>query len=87
MEEKVILVNKKDEPIGLMGKLEAHEKGVLHRAVSVFIFNTDNQLLIQRRSLEKYHTPGIWSNTAWSHPRNKESAMFGRRPLCFGQKR
>jgi isopentenyl-diphosphate delta-isomerase len=75
MQEQVILVNKKDEPIGLMDKLEAHEKGALHRAVSVFIFNTDNQLLIQRRALEKYHTPGIWSNTACSHPKNKESAI------------
>ena len=73
MQEQVILVNKKDEQIGLMDKLEAHEKGALHRAVSVFIFNSDNQLLIQRRSLEKYHTPGIWSNTACSHPRNNES--------------
>ena len=73
MKEQVILVNKKDESIGLMDKLEAHKKGALHRAISVFIFNTDNQLLIQRRSLEKYHTPGIWSNTACSHPRNNES--------------
>ena len=76
MQEQVILVNKKDEPIGLMDKLEAHEKGALHRAVSVFIFNSDNQLLIQRRSLEKYHTPGIWSNTACSHPRNNESTIL-----------
>jgi len=75
MQEQVILVNKKDEPIGLMNKLEAHEKGTLHRAVSVFIFNSDNQLLIQRRSLGKYHTPGIWSNTACSHPRNNESTI------------
>ncbi len=75
MQEQVILVNKKDEPIGLMDKLEAHEKGALHRAVSVFIFNSDNQLLIQRRSLEKYHTPGVWSNTACSHPRNGESTI------------
>ena len=73
MKEQVILVNKKDEQIGLMDKLEAHEKGALHRAVSVFIFNSDNKLLIQRRSLEKYHTAGIWSNTACSHPRNNES--------------
>ena len=75
MYEQVVLVNKKDEAIGLMDKLEAHKKGALHRAVSVFIFNSDNQLLIQRRSLEKYHTPGIWSNTACSHPRNNESTI------------
>ncbi len=76
MKEQVILVNKKDQPIGLMDKLEAHEKGALHRAVSVFIFNSDNQLLIQRRSFAKYHTPGIWSNTACSHPRNNESTIL-----------
>ena len=75
MNEQVVLVNKKDEAIGLMDKLEAHKKGALHRAVSVFIFNSDNQLLIQRRSLAKYHTPGIWSNTACSHPRNNESTI------------
>jgi isopentenyl-diphosphate delta-isomerase len=76
MYEQVVLVNKKDEAIGLMDKLEAHKKGALHRAVSVFIFNSDNQLLIQRRSLGKYHTPGIWSNTACSHPRNNESTIL-----------
>ena len=76
MQEQVILVNKKDQPIGLMDKLDAHEKGALHRAVSVFIFNSDNQLLIQRRSLEKYHTPGIWSNTACTHPRSNESTIL-----------
>ena len=75
MQEQVILVNKKDEPIGLMDKIEAHAKGLLHRAVSIFIFNSNNQLLIQRRSLEKYHTPGVWSNTACSHPRNNESTI------------
>ena len=76
MHEQVILVNKKDKQIGLMDKLEAHEKGILHRAISVFIFNSDNQLLIQRRSLGKYHTPGIWSNTACSHPRSNESTIL-----------
>jgi isopentenyl-diphosphate delta-isomerase len=75
MQEQVILVNKKDEPIGLMDKLAAHEKGALHRAISVFIFNSNHELLIQRRALEKYHTPGIWSNTACSHPRNGESTL------------
>ncbi|MBL6875123.1 MAG: isopentenyl-diphosphate Delta-isomerase [Flavobacteriales bacterium] len=75
MQEQVILVNKKDEPIGLMDKFEAHEKGALHRAVSVFIFNSNHELLIQRRALAKYHTPGIWSNTACSHPRNNESTL------------
>lgn len=75
MPEEVILVNKEDLPIGSMYKLEAHEKGTLHRAVSVFIFNSNNELLIQRRSKDKYHTPGIWSNTACSHPTNNESSL------------
>ena len=75
MQEQVILVNKQDESIGLMDKLEAHEKGALHRAVSVFIFNSNKELLIQKRALEKYHTAGIWSNTACSHPRNNESTL------------
>ena len=75
MQDQVILVNKKDEQIGLMDKLEAHERGALHRAVSIFIFNSNLELLIQRRAFDKYHTPGIWSNTACSHPRNSESTL------------
>ncbi|PWJ38459.1 isopentenyl-diphosphate Delta-isomerase [Sediminitomix flava] len=73
--EQVILVNEKDEQIGLMEKLEAHEKGVLHRAFSIFIFNQKNQLLLQRRALEKYHSGGLWTNTCCSHPRNNESNL------------
>ena len=72
MPEEVIRVNKEDVPIGLMDKLEAQQQGTLHRALSVFIFNSNNKLLIQRRSKDKYHTPGIWSNTAFSHPGNNE---------------
>ncbi len=70
--EYVILVNKNDLPLGTMEKMEAHEKGVLHRAFSVFIFNTDGKLLLQRRALEKYHSPGLWTNTVCSHPRAGE---------------
>jgi len=69
MEEQVIIVDKKDNPISIMGKLEAHQKGLLHRAISVFIFNSEGKMLLQRRALHKYHTPGLWSNTACSHPR------------------
>ena len=74
-EEKVILVNEKDEQIGLMPKMEAHEKGVLHRAFSVFIFNSKNELMLQQRALSKYHSPGLWTNTCCSHQREGESNL------------
>ena len=73
MEEQVILVNEKDEPIGLMGKMEAHEKGLLHRAFSVFIFNSQGELLLQQRAASKYHSPSLWTNTCCSHPRAGET--------------
>ncbi|RAJ16762.1 isopentenyl-diphosphate Delta-isomerase [Olleya aquimaris] len=72
-EEKVILVNQFDEQIGLMPKMEAHEKAVLHRAFSVFIFNDKNELMLQQRALSKYHSPGLWTNTCCSHQRDGES--------------
>jgi isopentenyl-diphosphate delta-isomerase len=72
-EENVILVNEKDEKIGLMPKMEAHEKAVLHRAFSVFVFNDKNELLLQQRALNKYHSPGLWTNTCCSHQRDGES--------------
>lgn len=75
MEEQVILVNEKDEQIGLMPKLEAHEKGVLHRAFSVFVFNDNNELMLQQRALNKYHSPGLWTNTCCSHQRDGESNL------------
>ena len=73
MEEQVILVNEKDEQIGLMPKMEAHEKGVLHRAFSVFVFNNQNELMLQQRALSKYHSPGLWTNTCCSHQRDGEN--------------
>ena len=73
MEEQVILVNKKDEPIGLMGKMEAHEKGLLHRAFSVFVFNSKQEVLLQQRAACKYHSPNLWTNTCCSHPRAGET--------------
>ena len=72
-EEKVILVNQKDEPIGLMNKLEAHEKAVLHRAFSVFILNDKNELMLQQRAHHKYHSPLLWTNTCCSHQRENET--------------
>tara|TARA_B110000967_G_scaffold37508_1_gene36983 strand:+ start:512 stop:1036 length:525 start_codon:yes stop_codon:yes gene_type:complete len=71
-EEKVILVNSNDEPIGLMSKMEAHEKAVLHRAFSVFVVNSKNELMLQQRALLKYHSPGLWTNTCCSHQREGE---------------
>lgn len=73
MIEKVILVDSSDRPIGEMEKLEAHRKAKLHRAVSVFIFNSQNQLLLQKRADHKYHSPNLWTNTACTHPRPNES--------------
>ncbi len=82
MEEQVILVNENDEKIGLMPKLEAHEKGILHRAFSVFVFNDANQLLLQQRAWNKYHSPGLWTNTCCSHQRDGESSLeAGKRRL------
>jgi isopentenyl-diphosphate delta-isomerase len=71
--ENVILVDKNDNPIGLMEKMEAHRKAVLHRAFSVFIFNSDGELMLQQRALHKYHSPGLWTNTVCSHPRKGET--------------
>lgn len=73
--ENVILVNELDEPIGEMEKMEAHEKGLLHRAFSVFIFNDQNELLLQKRASSKYHSGGLWSNSCCSHPRNGETVV------------
>ena len=82
IEDKVILVDNNDNQIGLMPKLEAHEKGVLHRAFSVFIFNNDGELMLQRRALTKYHSPGLWTNTCCSHQRDGETNIIsGKRRL------
>ena len=72
-EDYVILVDEKDQQIGLMEKLEAHQKGVLHRAFSVFIFNSKKELLLQRRAIDKYHCGGLWTNTCCSHQKEKET--------------
>ncbi len=81
-EEQVILVNENDEQIGLMPKMEAHEKALLHRAFSVFIFNDKNELMLQQRAADKYHSPLLWANTCCSHQRNGESNIAaGKRRL------
>jgi isopentenyl-diphosphate Delta-isomerase len=74
-EEKVILVNENDEPIGLMDKLEAHQKGVLHRAFSVFVLNSKNEVMLQQRAQQKYHSPLLWTNTCCSHQREGETSL------------
>ena len=74
-EDNVILVDKNDNQVGLMPKLEAHQKGVLHRAFSVFIFNNKYELLLQKRSFSKYHSGGLWTNTCCSHPREDEDIL------------
>ncbi len=82
MEEQVILVNQKDEKIGLMPKMEAHEKALLHRAFSVFVFNKKEELLLQQRAKEKYHSPLLWANTCCSHQRDgEENVQAGKRRL------
>lgn len=72
-EEKVILVNENDEQIGLMPKLEAHEKALLHRAFSVFVLNEQNEIMLQQRAHQKYHSPLLWTNTCCSHQREGET--------------
>jgi isopentenyl-diphosphate Delta-isomerase len=72
--EHVILVDENDIEIGQMEKLRAHESGDLHRALSVFLFNSKGELLLQQRALAKYHSPGLWTNTCCSHPRPGEQS-------------
>ena len=74
-EERVILVNEKDEQIGLMPKMEAHEKAVLHRAFSVFVLNEKNEIMLQQRASHKYHSPLLWTNTCCSHQRDGETNL------------
>ncbi len=77
MEEYVVLVNPKDEVLGLMEKQQAHINGLLHRAFSVFLFNDNGEMLLQKRSSEKYHSPNQWTNAVCSHPRDGETYLEG----------
>lgn len=74
-QHQVILVDDQDREIGLMEKHEAHRKGMLHRAFSVFIFNSQGELLLQRRAFGKYHSEGLWTNTCCSHPNPGEDIL------------
>ena len=71
--EKVILVDELDNVVGSMDKMEAHRKGILHRAFSILIFNSGGELLLQKRSKDKYHSGGLWTNACCSHPAPDES--------------
>ncbi len=73
MMEHVVLVDEKDTQIGIMEKMAAHIVPRLHRAFSIFIFNSKGEMLLQQRALTKYHSPGLWTNTCCSHPRNGET--------------
>lgn len=75
VETQVILVDANDNQIGTMEKMEAHKKAFLHRAISVFIFNTKGEWLLQRRAMDKYHSGGLWTNTCCSHPFPGESVI------------
>lgn len=66
--DKLILVDESDMPIGTIEKMEAHRKALLHRAFSVFIFNTKGEMLLQQRALDKYHSGSLWTNACCSHP-------------------
>jgi len=68
MEQQVILVNEKDEVTGIAGKMEAHQTGLLHRAFSIFVFNSKGEMLLQQRAINKYHSGGLWTNACCSHP-------------------
>ncbi|MGV0938443.1 isopentenyl-diphosphate Delta-isomerase [Empedobacter falsenii] len=73
MEEFVVLVDQDDQKLGLMEKQQAHIAGLLHRAFSVFVFNSKGELMIQQRAASKYHSPTLWTNTCCSHPRDNET--------------
>jgi len=73
---QVILVNENDEPVGTMEKLAAHQEGILHRAFSIFIFNSKGEMLLQKRAAKKYHSAGLWSNACCSHPYPGEEVKF-----------
>ena len=76
---RVILVDENDIQTGIMGKLEAHEKGLLHRAVSVFISNSSGEWILQKRAMDKYHSNGLWTNTCCTHPLPGESVFEAAR--------
>jgi isopentenyl-diphosphate delta-isomerase len=77
--DEVILVDEHDRPLGTMAKLEAHRRGLRHRAISVIVRDRDNRLLLQQRAAAKYHSGGLWTNTCCSHPRPGEATIEAAR--------
>ncbi len=77
MEEQVVLVSENDEILGFMEKQQAHINGILHRAFSVFLFNKNGEMLLQKRAASKYHSPNQWTNAVCSHPRRGETYLEG----------
>lgn len=76
-QHEIILVNARDEQVGTAEKMDAHYKALLHRAFSVFVLNNKGEMLLQQRAMEKYHSPGLWTNTCCSHPRPGETTEAG----------
>ncbi len=76
MENQVILVDEQDTITGMAEKMEAHREGLLHRAFSVFIFNSKGEMLLQQRALDKYHSGGLWTNACCSHPQPNENTLL-----------
>ena len=83
--DQVVLVDEKDSETGVMEKLLAHQKGLLHRAFSVFIFNRNGDLLLQKRSADKYHSAGLWTNTCCSHPGSGEDVKLSAQKRLFSE--
>lgn len=79
MDKNVILVNEKDEITGTAEKMEAHQKGFLHRAFSIFVFNKNGEMLLQQRAIKKYHSGGLWTNACCSHPQPGEETEASAR--------
>ncbi|MBL7765285.1 MAG: isopentenyl-diphosphate Delta-isomerase [Chitinophagaceae bacterium] len=82
-EIQVVCVDLNDKEIGMAEKMEAHRLGLLHRAVSVFLFNNQNEMLIQKRALSKYHSGGLWANACCSHPIPGESSLMAAERRLF----
>ena len=83
MEEHVILVDEQDNAIGLMPKMEAHEKAVLHRAFSVFVLNQKGEIMLQQRAADKYHSPMLWTNTCGRQtPATRRNGFLYRAHRC-----
>ncbi len=85
--EKVILVDKNDKQVGVAEKIEAHKKALLHRAVSILIFNGNGEFLLQKRAKKKYHSGGLWSNTVCTHPIPGETNLSAANRRLFEEMR